>query len=36
LYSEKLALKYGERFALPKSLKDRIEKVGSGRVFYNN
>jgi 3-hydroxyacyl-CoA dehydrogenase/enoyl-CoA hydratase/3-hydroxybutyryl-CoA epimerase len=36
LYSEKLALKYGERFALPESLKDRIEKVGSGRVFYNN
>lgn len=36
LYSEKLALKYGERFALPDSLKERIEKAGNGRVFYNN
>ncbi|EIA08536.1 3-hydroxyacyl-CoA dehydrogenase NAD-binding domain-containing protein [Flavobacterium frigoris] len=36
VYSEKLQLKYGERFTLPESLKERIEKVGSGRVFYNN
>jgi 3-hydroxyacyl-CoA dehydrogenase/enoyl-CoA hydratase/3-hydroxybutyryl-CoA epimerase len=35
-YSEKLSLKFGDRFALPESLKDRIEKAGSGRVFYNN
>jgi 3-hydroxyacyl-CoA dehydrogenase/enoyl-CoA hydratase/3-hydroxybutyryl-CoA epimerase len=36
LYSEKLALKYGERFALPESLKERIKTAGTNRVFYKN
>jgi 3-hydroxyacyl-CoA dehydrogenase/enoyl-CoA hydratase/3-hydroxybutyryl-CoA epimerase len=35
-YSEKLALKYGERFTLPESLKKRIEKAENDRVFYKN
>ncbi|TRX37426.1 enoyl-CoA hydratase [Flavobacterium sp. ZT3R18] len=36
LYSEKLEHKYGERFKLPESLKERIEKAGTNRVFYKN
>ena len=36
LYSEKLALKYGERFALLESLKERIKTAGTNRVFYKN
>jgi len=35
-YSEYLALKHGERFILPGSLKERIEKAGNKRVFYDN
>ncbi len=35
-YSTRLALKYGERFKLPESLKERIEKAGNNRIFYNN
>lgn len=36
LYSEKLEHKYGERFKLPESLKERIKKAGTNRVFYKN
>lgn len=35
-YGEKLALKYGERFRLPESLKDRIKTAGTNRIFYKN
>ncbi|MGO4820659.1 MULTISPECIES: 3-hydroxyacyl-CoA dehydrogenase NAD-binding domain-containing protein [unclassified Flavobacterium] len=35
-YSKKLALKYGERFQLPESLKERIKIAGTNRVFYKN
>lgn len=35
-YAAGLAKKYGERFQLPKSLLERIEKAGSNRVFYKN
>lgn len=35
-YSTGLALKYGERFKLPESLKERIEKAGNNRIFYKN
>lgn len=35
-YAAVLAKKYGERFQLPESLLERIEKAGSNRVFYNN
>ncbi|TYP99027.1 3-hydroxyacyl-CoA dehydrogenase/enoyl-CoA hydratase/3-hydroxybutyryl-CoA epimerase [Tenacibaculum adriaticum] len=35
-YSEKLATQYGERFELPKSLKELIEKAENNRVFYKN
>lgn len=36
LYSEKLEDKYGERFKLPESLKERIKKAEMNRVFYKN
>jgi len=36
LYSKKLERKYGERFKLPESLKERIKKAGINRVFYKN
>ncbi|MCJ7757272.1 MAG: 3-hydroxyacyl-CoA dehydrogenase NAD-binding domain-containing protein, partial [Gillisia sp.] len=35
-YSTQLALKYGERFKMPESLKERIEKAGNNRIFYKN
>lgn len=35
-YSKKLEHKYGERFQLPESLKERIKAAGTNRVFYNN
>ena len=35
-YAAVLAEKYGDRFRLPDSLLDRIEKAGSNRVFYKN
>lgn len=35
-YSKKLEHKYGERFKLPESLKERIKKAGTNRVFYKN
>ncbi|PCE63741.1 3-hydroxyacyl-CoA dehydrogenase NAD-binding domain-containing protein [Sediminicola luteus] len=31
-----LALKHGERFDLPESLKERIKSAGEARVFYKN
>jgi len=36
LYSEKLEHQYGERFQLAESLKERIKKAGTHRVFYKN
>ncbi len=33
-YSSRLAQKFGERFKLPESLKERIEKAGNNRIFY--
>ncbi len=35
-YSELLSKKFGERFKLPTSLKERIKKAGNNRVFYKN
>ena len=35
-YAASLTEKYGERFQLPESLLDRIQKAGTGRVFYKN
>ncbi|MBA6152368.1 3-hydroxyacyl-CoA dehydrogenase NAD-binding domain-containing protein [Gelidibacter maritimus] len=35
-YAAGLAEKYGERFQLPESLIERIEKAGNNRVFYKN
>lgn len=35
-YAAGLAEKYGERFQLPESLIERIEKAGTNRVFYKN
>jgi len=35
-YAALLAKKYGERFQLPESLKQRIERAGTQRVFYKN
>lgn len=35
-YAAVLAKKYGERFQLPESLLERIEKAGTNRVFYKN
>jgi len=35
-YSTRLALKHGERFKMPESLKERIEKAGNNRIFYKN
>ncbi len=35
-YSERLAQKYGERFELPQSLKERIQKSENNRIFYKN
>jgi 3-hydroxyacyl-CoA dehydrogenase/enoyl-CoA hydratase/3-hydroxybutyryl-CoA epimerase len=36
LYSAKLEAKYGERFKMPESLRERIKNAGDGRVFYKN
>jgi 3-hydroxyacyl-CoA dehydrogenase/enoyl-CoA hydratase/3-hydroxybutyryl-CoA epimerase len=36
LYSAKLETKYGERFKIPESLKERIKNAGNGRIFYDN
>jgi 3-hydroxyacyl-CoA dehydrogenase/enoyl-CoA hydratase/3-hydroxybutyryl-CoA epimerase len=36
LYSTKLEMKYGERFKMPESLKERIKNAGNNRVFYEN
>ncbi|HUH29678.1 3-hydroxyacyl-CoA dehydrogenase NAD-binding domain-containing protein, partial [Gelidibacter sp.] len=35
-YAAFLAKKHGERFQLPESLIERIEKAGTNRVFYKN
>ncbi len=35
-YAAVLAKKYGERFQLPESLLERIEKAENNRVFYKN
>lgn len=35
-YADFLAQKHGERFQLPESLLERIEKAGTNRVFYKN
>jgi len=35
-YSTQLALKYGERFKMPESLKEHIEKAGNNRIFHKN
>ena len=35
-YAHKLTIKYGARFELPNSLKERINTAGDTRVFYKN
>ncbi|MEZ7504572.1 3-hydroxyacyl-CoA dehydrogenase NAD-binding domain-containing protein [Flavobacterium sp. Arc2] len=36
LYSAELESKYGARFKMPESLKERIKNAGNNRVFYEN
>lgn len=35
-YSKKLTQKYGQRFQMPASLKNKIEQAQTGRIFYTN
>lgn len=35
-YSDKLAAKYGERFELPQSLREKINNAENNRIFYKN